>query len=805
MQVLANDLRHAGRRLKSAPAFTLVALITLALGVATTTAIYAVVDALMLRPLPYRDSHRLVEINVVDRSGFFIPVTTRDLDFWRAQSDIFDAVEAYAHRSAVLAGAGEPQTVIGAALSGGTMQMLGIQPQIGRALEARDSAAGAEQVIVLSDALWRSRFAASRDIVGQTVRLDEQSYTVVGVMPQGFSYPYGRRQFWVPLATGISEKPSSQRITIAARIRADLSPADGQLRTETRAGAFFETGTFESGSKVRLDVPTARHLNTPVRRALLVLSGAVLLLLLIACANVANLLLVQGAGRDREMAIRAALGASRGRLVRQLLSETFLLALAGGGLGLLLAQWTIDAIAAVAPREMTFLTVQPIRLDARVIGFEIALTLVAAAIFGILPAFRGARVAPRAGLSEGRGATGTPRQERLRRAFVLTQIALSLVLLVGAGLMARTFAHITHLDPGFDPRNLVAIDLQLPRWKYGTREVQSEFFQTLSARSRNLPGVTGTTLTGGVPPGGGGISFGLTFEIEGRGVVLDDPQLLLPFAEVDGDYFATLGIPLKAGRVFTSEDTLQSPRVVVLGETMAQTLWKGVNPIGDRLRLRPGGTWYTVVGVVGDVYQLRHEQTRGQFALYYANSQGRGMPAQQTLVVRTAGDPMPLINDLRTMIWSVDPDQPIARIETVVDAYAEFFAVPRFYTFLMTAFAFMGLTITSVGVYGVLAYAVAQRTREFGIRTALGAQRSQVMALALRSGVWLTATGIVTGVIASLALVRVMESLLVDIQPTDPLTFGATVVVLALASLAASWIPARHATRVDPVVALRHD
>jgi putative ABC transport system permease protein len=659
--------------------------------------------------------------------------------------------------------------------------------------------------VVLSDALWRTRFASARDIVGRSVRFDDQTYTVVGVMPPSFDFPYGRRQFWVPLSFDGATADAPVRVNLMARVRRDLTMEAADARVAALTPAAITAGQLRPGLVLHVTPPLARHLNAPIRRALYVLAGAVSLVLFIACANLANLLLVQGAGRGREMAIRTALGASRRRLVRQLLTETMLLAAVGGVLGLLIAQWTIDIIGSFAPRELTFLNTHAIALDMRVVLFAIAVTVVTAAFVGVLPAFRASGLVPHEALKDGRSSTAAPRQERLRRAFVLTQVALALVLLVGAGLMTRTFAHLTRIDPGFDPHNVIAVDIALPRWKYATRAAQTQFFDDVSARIRRLPSVMATTVTGGVPPGAGGISFDLKFEIEGRGVVLEDPQLLLPFSEVDGDYFRTMGIPLKAGRTFSSADTPESPRVIIIGEDMARRLWVDESPVGHRIRFDDERPWYTVVGVAGNVYQFRHDQPHGQFAVYYPNTQSRGIPAQQTLVVRIAGDPRAAAAEIRKQIWAVDPGQPIARLQTLDDAYAEFLATPRFYAFLMGAFAFIGLVISTVGLYGVLAYAIAQRTREFGIRTALGAPRAQVMKLALRSGLVVTAVGIVTGLAGSVALGPAMEALLVDIAPTDPATYVVTVLTLATASAAACWVPARRATRVDPLVALRHE
>ena len=807
MQTLFNDFRQAARRLKASPAFTAVAVLTLGLALAATTAIYSVVDALMLRPLPYRDPAALVDVSAANASGvssLSMPMTRARLDFWQGQTQIFDEVEGYLHKSVVVSGAGEPQTLLGAALTGGMMRMLGVPPQAGRTIGPDDARPGSDHVVVLSDALWRTRFASATDVVGHAVRFDDQFYTVIGVMPPSFTFPYGRRQFWVPLV--LDDSPGRPvRVNLMARVRADLTSAEADARVRTLTPALIDAGQVEPGFVLRLMPPIARHVNSSVRRALFVLAGAVALVLLIACANLANLLLVQGAGRAREMAIRTALGASRRRLARQLLTETMLLALVGGGAGLLLAQWTIDVLGSLTPRELTFLNVHPISLDARVVVFGVLLTVVTAVVVGVLPAMRASRLLPHDALRDGRSTTAAPRQERLRRAFVLAQVALSLVLLVGAGLMTRTFAHITRIDPGFDPRRVVAVDLALPRWKYPTRDAQQQFLEEVSARIRSLPTVSNTTVTGGVPPGGGGISFDLRFEIEGRGVVLADPERLLPFSEVDGDYFRTMGIPIKAGRTFSADDTPESPRVLIVGAEMARQLWRAGSPLGQRIRFDSDRPWYTVVGVAGDVYQLRHDQPTGQFAVYYPNSQSRGTPAQQTLVIRTASDPRPVIPEIRRLIWGVDPGQPIARVETLEDAYAEFFATPRFYAFLMDTFALIGLVIATVGLYGVLAYAIAQRTREFGIRTALGAPRAEVMRLALRTGLMLTAAGIVTGLAGAVALARAMATLLVGIAPTDPMTYAVTVLTLAFASLAACWVPARRATRVDPLVALRHE
>jgi putative ABC transport system permease protein len=799
------DIRYAARRLMAAPGFTSVAALTLALGIGATTAIYSVVDALMLRPLPYRDSERLVEISLVNPAGIGLRhLTPAQVDAWRTRTDLFEAMEPFSHHSAALIGDGDPQPTIGAAIGGGLMPMLGARAIAGRTIRPDDGAPGAGRVVVISQDLWARRFGADASTIGRTIRLDNVSYEIVGVMPAWFRFPYGNRDYWVPLAMGPTGGLPAGRASLLAKVHADRSVEETQSRVDAILPALRQDGVVPDGSRVELAPPIARHVNRPIKRALYVLLGAVTLVLLISCANLANLLLVQGAGRGREVGVRVALGAPRRRIVRQLLTEALLIALTGGLLGMLMAQWAIDLVAAFTPRSMTFLTASEITLDRRVMLFGLTLSILTAVAFGLIPAIRTSGARPHDALTQGtRSATGASKQERVRRAFALAQIALSLMLLVGAGLLTRTFTRLLQVDPGFDPHNLVTFSLTLPRWKYPTREAQQLFFDDVGSRTRATPGVVSTTLTGGIPPGGGGISFDLQFEIEGRGVVLDDPNLELPFSEVDADYFSVMRIPLRLGRPFTAEDHPGSPRAVIIGESMAQRLWNGASPIGDRIRWSQDWPWYTVVGVAGDVYQFEPDRPRGMFSAYYANSQSRGIPVQQTLVVRTAGDPETLVPVIREHIRALDPEQPILEIKTVQQAYSEFFAAHRFNAILMATFALIGLTIAGVGLYGVVAYATAQRTREFGIRLALGAQARDVLHIVLASGATLIGVGLVLGVVGSLLLARALGSLLVDVPTTDPLTYFSVIALLGTVALAACAIPARRATRVDPVVALR--
>ena len=814
MSDLLTDLRYAARRLASAPGFTVIATLTLALGIGATTAIYAVVDAIMLRPLPYADPDKLVEFRPGSgpdgRSGLR-PVSNRSMPVdqfreWQAQADVFEGVEPYETRSPLLTGDGRPEVAIAGALGGRLMALLGVAPQLGRLLTESDAQPGRDQVVVLSDAFWRSRFGATPDIVGRSIRLDDKLYEIVGVMPPSFRFPYGKRQMWMPMVVPSPTGRPGPGLRLVARVRRDLTVEQAQMRVDAIAARLEQEKPAKAGWALGLGPPIARHVNVPVRTAIYVLGGAVSLVLLIACANLANLLLVQGAHREREVAVRAALGASRARLVRQLLTETLLLAVLGAAAGTLLARWAIGLLERYTPSEMTFLTVNPIALDGRVVLFAAGLTMTTVLLFGMLPALRGSRTLLHEALkSATRSATATPGQERLRRAFVVVQLAVSVMLLVGAGLLMRTFTHLNAVDPGFDVSALASTRLSFPRWKYPTAAARAELVRGAMDRVRGIAGVDAVTLTQGLPPEGTNIAFSLKFEVEGRGVVLDDSKLVVPFTSVGTDYFTVMGIPLKAGRAFSADDRATAPKVAIISETMARHLWTGDNPVGQRFRLdvSPDDPWYTVVGVAGNVFQFEHTRPRDQFAFYYPLAQTNDNG--NVLVVRTTGDPAALVPAIRAQIRSVDPDQPLTDLGTLTARYTEFFDVPRFHAWVMSAFALVGVVIAAVGLYGVLAYTIAQRTREFGIRIALGARPVDVLRLVLSSAGLVTVVGLALGAAGSLVVTRAMGSMLVEISRLDPLTYGAMIGTLALTAFAACWIPARRATRVDPVVALRCD
>jgi putative ABC transport system permease protein len=795
---ILTDLRYAVRRFQAAPGFVAVAALTLALGIGATTAIYSVVDSLLLKPLPYGDPARLVDLGTQSQTGvrpYFDPAQIADL---QSRTDLFAAVDAYNFAGMATLGANEPTQAAAAVVGGSLMRILGVPPQLGRIIDESDVRDG-RQVIVLGDALWRNRFGADPSIIGRTISLNDKTVEVVGVMPPSFKFPTVRQDFWMPFNPAAA--PAGRSMFAVARLPRDRAAADAKARVEgstidvrNREGALVPT-------PLRVAPSLGRFLNPPVRTAIFLLSGAVILVLLIACANIANLLMVQNASRDREIAVRAALGASRVVLVRQLLVESALLAAIGGGLGLIASQWFLDALVISAPENSGIVNVNGFGLDRRVLLFAAAATMVTGCLSGILPAFRGARGSAVSLRSGGRSATDGPRQERLRRAFVVVQLAVSMVLLVGATLLGRTFVRLNNVDPGFDSRNLALATLELPAWKYRGAAARQAFADALLDGVRGLPGVRAATASGG-----GGLSFGLVFEIEGRGVVLDDPRMELPSNEVGADYFSTMGIPIVAGRGFTAEDVPTGPRAIVISQALATRLWGQENPVGQRFRMRsrPTEPWYTVVGVAGNVYQLNYAQTQGQPAFYLPLNQA-SPPGVFTVTARTAGNPAALLASIRERVKAIDAGQPIWKLRTGEMEFAEFVALPRFYTLVMGVLAGVGVIIAAVGLYGVLAYTISQRTREFGVRLALGAQRTDVLGLVLRSGAAATALGLVIGMAGSLFLTRGIESMLIDVPRVDPISYAIAALIFAAIALAACWIPARRATNVDPIVALRYE
>jgi putative ABC transport system permease protein len=794
---ILTDVRYALRRFQAAPGFVAVAAITLALGIGATTAIYSVVDSLLLKPLPYGDPARLINLGTQGRTGVGMYFDGAQIADLRSRTELFAAVDAYNFAGMKTLGAGEPTQAAATVVGGALMRILAVPPQLGRIIDESDVREG-RQVIVLGDALWRSAFGADASIVGRTISLDDTTVEIVGVMPPSFKFPTVRQDFWMPFDP---LKGSDRPMFAVARLPANRPSRDAIARVEGSTIATRDRQGAVVQTPLRVAPSLGRFLNTPVRSAIFLLSGAVVLVLLIACANIANLLMVQNASRDREVAVRTALGASRAVLVRQFLIESALLAAIGGGLGLIASQWFLDALVIGAPESSGIVNVNGFVLDHRVILFAIAATMVTGCLFGILPAFKGVRGSADALRSGGRGATDGPRQERLRHAFVVVQLAVSMVLLVGATLLGRTFVQLTRVDPGFEPRNLALTMLELPAWKYRDAAARRAFADGLVERVRALPGVEGAALDGG-----GGFTVGFSFEIEGRGVVLDEPRMDMPFSFVSADYFSLMRIPIVAGRAFNAEDVPNGPPAIIISKALATRLWGNDNPLGQRFRLRsrPKEPWYTVVGVAGNVYDSDYRETRDQPAYYRPLSQS-SPSAVFNVTARTSANPAALLPLIRDAVKAIDPNQPIWKLRTGEMEFAEFVALPRFYTLVMGVLAGLGVVIAGVGLYGVLAYAISQRTRELGVRIALGAQKIDVLGLVLRTGAGATAIGLAVGTAASLFVSRWLESLLIDVPRVDPFSYAFAVVLFAVIALVACWVPARRATNVDPIVALRYE
>jgi putative ABC transport system permease protein len=806
---LWQDLCYGARTLWKNPGFTVIVVVTLALGIGLNSAVYSVVDAVLFRPLPFAQPDQLVEIWQQEvKGGFAYPGLRWDVfQEWRGQSQLFEQVEAYSQRNYTLTGGREPETVSAPAVSAGLFPLLGVQPQLGRPLQVADTEPGNQRVVLIGDSFWKANFGGSPEALGKTLMLNDQPYTVIGVMPPKFKFPYGKFQLWVPLAlSATDERQRPQRFNTVARLRPEVALSAAQARLDTLSAQLAQARPDPRGWGAKLNGLGAQRVNPGPRRALLVLLGAVGFVLLLACANAANLMLARAAQRQGEIAVRLALGASRGRLIRQLLTESLLLALLGGLLGVLLAWFGVDWLAGFVPRELTFLSVNEISLERRVLFFTVSLTLLTGLAFGLLPALKSSRPDLQHVLKGASGkATADRQQNRLRNVLVVAEVALSLVLLIGAGLMMRSFLYLSSQPPGFDPQNLIAASLTLPVQRYQTLAQEEDFFSRLQTRLAAQPGVTAVTVAAGVPPQGGGITFDLDLEIEGRPPEPPDPNLILPFSHIDPAYFQTMRIPLLQGRTFGAAETVNAPPAMIINEEMARRYWPNQNPVGQRLRFSKDGAWKTVVGVVGDVKIGRPGDGFSRMEVYYPWSQETRRSSQRTLIVRTAGEASQMIAAVKGAVWSLDKDQPIYEINTVENLLSEALAEPRFYLFLLGCFAGLTLLLVTLGIYGVMSYAVSQRTHEIGIRMALGASGGTVLRLMLQYGLRLTGLGVLLGLGAALALSRLMAAFLFGVPATDPLVFAAIALLLIAVALLACYVPARRATQVDPLVALRSE
>jgi predicted permease len=803
---LGQDVRYALRTLAKNPAFTAVAIVALALGIGANTAIFSVVNAVLLRPLPFKHPEQLVMVwENAAHLGFpkDTPSPANFLD-WQKQGQSFTGMAATAERSFNLTGVGEPERLEGRRVSANLFDLLGVAPLLGRTFVSDDDRPGTN-VVLLSCSLWQRRFGSDPAVIGRAVTLNGESYTVVGVMPPFLQLPgYSNRsdQLWVPIA--FPQEEASQRgnhfLDVIARLKPGIPLRQAQAEMETIASRLAQQYPVYNARRGAVVVPVHEQVVGDMRPALLVLLGAVGFVLLIACANVANLLLARAAVRQKEIALRLALGASRARLTRQFLTESVLLAIFGAGLGLLLALAGIRILRTFMPSTIS--QVQMISIDGTVLIFTALVAVLTGIAFGLAPAIHGSHLNLNDTLKEGgRDSTGF-KGHRARGLLVIGEVAISFVLLIGAGLLINSFFHLRKLDPGFRPDHLLTMKLDLSEVKYSDRERRAAFFDEVIHRVRALPGVQSAAVADNLPLTYNGNS--MTISVEGLPDPAPGERPDVVYRVIGPGYFGTMGIPIVRGRDFMDQDNASSKDAVVISEKTAQHFWPGQDPIGKRLK--PGSStsntpWREVIGIVKDVRQ-NDLIAAPKMQMYLNYRQLKNIPAN-ALVVRTSIEPMSLAGPVRNTIWSVDKDQTVADIDTMDHIVAEAVARQRFSMVLLGVFAALALLLASVGIYGVMSYSVAQRTREIGIRMALGARRADVLQMTVMQGLKLVGAGMLFGVAAAFILTRLMATLLYGISATDPITFvGISLVFLAVAVFA-SYVPGLRATKVDPMIALR--
>jgi putative ABC transport system permease protein len=803
---MMQDLRIGWRALRSQPGFTLVAVLTLALGIGAATLIFSVVNAVLLRPLSFPDSQNLLRVE--ERHGQ--SATTSNLTYASfldlgSETPSIERLAAARFTKTNLTDSGEPEGINSLLVSAGYFSTLGITPILGRAFLTEDDQPGSARVVIISHGLWQRRFGADPNVIGRTIKADGGSVTVIGVMPPNFrsGYPYNSQyDLWAPLVAsgGLRTNRRSHLLGVIARLRPGFTPEQARADLSAIARRIEAQNPGVDPPELNFAVVSLQErIVAPMRQALLVFLCAVGLLLLIACANVANLLLARATARAREMAIRTALGAGRWRLARQLLTESALLAGLGGVAGIGFAALGAKFAATLDP--VNFPRINEVSLDWRVLGFAFLVSLFTGVLFGLAPVMQLPSSSLSVALKEGGRGTAGPSRGWLRRTLVVSEIALALVLLIGAGLLVSSFIRLMQVGRGLDPTNVLTVNLNLPFSKYATGVQQTLILGRMLESVRTAPGVQSAGLTLTLPFAGGPAT---DFEILGRPPSTEGHEPTADVRVADADYFRTLRIPLQTGRVFSERDTADAPRVMIINEEMARRHWPGENPIGRRVTMKDWGPPMTgeIIGVVGDV-KADGLDSATRPMIYWPYPQ---FPQTfNVLVIRTAGDPLGVVEAVKNRIWAVDREQPLSNIRTMESLIDTTVATRRFNMLLFGVFASFALALAAIGVYGVISYTVAQRTHEIGIRLALGARARDVSGMVLKQGMSLALAGIGIGLAASLALTRLMTSLLFGVNAYDPVTFILISCSLLIVALLASFLPARKATRVDPMVALRNE
>ena len=800
------DLRYACRMLARNPGYTAVAVLTLALGIGANTATFTLVHSVLLRPLPYKDADRLVHIwqQNLPRGWTRVGVSGPNYMDWREQSRLFEELSLHEQGSATLTGMGEPEQVPGMRVTTNFFAVTGARAELGRLFLPEEERGGRHNVGIVTHGFWRRRFASDPGIIGRQVQMDGLTYTCVGVLSA---------DFWLPVAAEVFVPWDLDELRRRNRAGADFGVVGRLKPGVTLAQASEEINAIqrrigEQNAGFRdwsaLVLPLRDALVGGIRRALVVLLGAVGFVLLIACANVANLLLARGIARQKEIAIRAAIGAGRGRLVRQLLTESLLLGLMGGAFGLLTAAWGADFVARLLPRRVpieesaTLVALARVSVDGTVLAFTFLTALATGFVFGLAPALAASQTSPGSALKTGGGPAGAA-PHRLRDGLVISEIALALVLLAGAGLMIQTFRQLLRAQPGFVPGHLLTVEMELPTdSKYRQPREQAAVFERFLEGVQALPGVRSAALTHIVPLSE--YENRTSFEIQGPATLAPGERATADFRSVSPDYFHTLGIPLVAGRSFDHRDHAAAPCVVIVDQLLARRYWPAEDPLGRRLGFRRGAC--EIVGVVGAVKGsgMRRDPQPTLYMTYWQ------VPvARMSLVVRTLGDQASLAETVKRAVWAVDSDQPVYNIRTMDQLVAESTSDSRFTLILLSVFAALALALAMVGIYGVMSYSVSQRRQEIGIRMALGARSGDVFRMVVGCAMRLAAIGVATGLAGALAVTRALAALLYGVSPTDPATLAAMSTLIALVALGASCLPARRAARTDPLAALRYE
>jgi len=815
METLLQDIRYGLRVLLKSPGFSAVAIITLALGIGGNTAMFSIVHSVLLKPLPFPNSERLISVNETDSRRPGLPDTFSYPDFfdYRAQNRTFEGMATYRDASFNLTGVGQPQHLDGQVVSSDFFSVLGVKPALGRGFRREEEQAG-RWVVVVSHQLWQSKFGSDPNIVGRTITLDNRSYTVIGVAPAGFEFPveYPAPQLWGSMARDADpgggtpatapENRGAHFLSVIGRLKPGVTLAQAQTETDLIARRLaHQYPDSNTRRAVTVLIPQLQRMVGNVRSALLVLLAAVGFVLLIACANVANLLLAQASKRQREITVRAALGAPRRRLVRQLLTESLLLGVAGGGLGLGLASWILVAIVHFESGNIPRLEHEGLNLI--VLAFTALVSIVASLLFGLAPAWQTARTDLAETLREGgRGAAGAAHSNRLRSGLVIAETAIGVVLLVGAGLLLRSFQQLIRVDPHFNPHYLLALDVNLPSSRYNDQQTVL-FYDQLLAKLRALPGVDAASAAWPLPFSGNDAT--ISFEIQGR----PSPPGQHPFAAlavVSPGYFHTLGIALLRGREFNLRDDAKSPPVVIVSQNFARQYFPNQNPIGQHMRPGIGDEKAPMREIVGVVADIKHDSLSDDFdpRYYLPYSQGMFGP-QPSIVLRSAGNPVAQLDAVSNAIHGMDKELAVFNVHTMDEMMSNSANQPRFNAFLFSLFAAVALLLTAIGLYGVMAYSVAQKTHEMGIRMALGADPSDLLRMVLQRAVVLVGAGLGVGIAIGLGVTRFLASMLFAVHPLDWPTYAAVAAVLMGVGLLAGYVPARRASRVDPMVALRYE